>query len=562
MTEPTDDRIHRLEARVDALEAEVVDLRESAGLAVSTLPPPPLPPPSGAPLSPPPEISAWPGEPRPLLVESETLLKWGGVALVVLAVGFAVSTAISRGWIGPELQLAGAVGVSLALIAAGLHLRETRPPWTHALCVGGVLGLFTTAASDLFLDQANDDVGFAFTVVAGVGGFGLAWFARSEWVVSAVLLGGTVGWLVISDHATETDFQPTLGWIAFLVAGTLLLSVDQGWFAARVVAHSVGLIAALGLAEELELDSERTTLLLAAAALAASLAWVPSIGDLRSEWQKFELQLAMLLGPWACIVVAASFDLEADTSLGLMGLAIAAATAAVAMLVRPGVQRAHLVSLMVSSSVALSIGVAFLLSTTAAFVALAVQSVGLLMLSRQMARSARLLANAAILGLLAGSFALGAMIEAWSDDAAIGDDIAHAAIIASIAAIGWLTANEQLRSLLSGTTLALVLVWLGSVLVHLPQGQAAVSASWAVVGVSVLVTAAVRKVPEFGAAGLAVLAVTVGKLLTVDLREVDALWRAALFFFVGMGFLRLGFLLPRLTGAVEDREPDRVSEVT
>ena len=40
------------------------------------------------------------------------------------------------------------------------------------------------------------------------------------------------------------------------------------------------------------------------------------------------------------------------------------------------------------------------------------------------------------------------------------------------------------------------------------------------------------------------------------MQEVDTLWRAGLFFLVGLGLMRLGFLLPRLTGA----EPETVSE--
>ena len=57
------------------------------------------------------------------------------------------------------------------------------------------------------------------------------------------------------------------------------------------------------------------------------------------------------------------------------------------------------------------------------------------------------------------------------------------------------------------------------------------------------------------------LGITVAKLLTVDLQEVDTLWRAGLFFVIGLGFLRLGFLLPRLTGgpaAPSEAEPDTI----
>jgi uncharacterized membrane protein len=108
--------------------------------------------------------------------------------------------------------------------------------------------------------------------------------------------------------------------------------------------------------------------------------------------------------------------------------------------------------------------------------------------------------------------------------------------------------GDRVQRLTVLSVLVLIMVWLGSVLGHLLEGQAAVSVSWATIGIAALVFGAVRKVPGLGAVGLTVLGITVGKLLTVDLREVDTLWRAGLFFVVGVGILRLGFLLPALTG--------------
>jgi uncharacterized membrane protein len=160
--------------------------------------------------------------------------------------------------------------------------------------------------------------------------------------------------------------------------------------------------------------------------------------------------------------------------------------------------------------------------------------------------------NAAIVSGVATLYALSQTVQAWRFDDSIGDDVAHLVIIVALAITGWLTLNRAIRQLTGAGVLVLMLIWLGSILVHLPQGQAVVSMSWAVVGVVVLVAGAVRKMPEVGVAGLAVLGVTVAKLLTVDLQEVDALWRAGLFFVVGVGIMRLGFLLPRLTGFAAD----------
>ena len=561
--DPTE-RVDRLERELARLQSEVVELRAKVDHAASRPPesaamrwaPPSAVAPIGTQASWPsphvsPSVPSQPGASGPavgpaLILDSEKVLKWGGVALVVLAVGFAVSTAISRGWIGPELQLAGALIVGFSLIGSGLRLRSTRPSWTHALCSGGVLALFTTFASDLFLDQANDTVAFVCTAAIGLGALLLARWVGSEWVGLSALAGGVVAWLVIGRD--ELPFHATLIWIMVLLATTLVLAVERRWLVLRLITLGSGLLTLLGLAGEVEHSDERTAIIVAAALLAAALFRVPSIGDLSTVWQQLEVQLAIAATPWLFAVVHLSaLEGETDRVVGSVAIGIAAIGLVVAYGIRRSIQRAHFISLLVGASVTLSIGLAVLLSTTTAFVALAVQGAGLVVLSRSFERNLRVLINAAVLSTVAALFAVDQMIDAWTDDVPIGDDIAHAAIIVAVAVAAWLVGERIVLQLGALAVLALVLIWLGSVLVHLPQGQAVVSMSWAIVGITVFVTGAIRKLPEVGATGLAVIGLTVGKLLTVDLREVDTLWRAGLFFVVGIGIMRLGFLLPRLT---------------
>jgi hypothetical protein len=282
-----------------------------------------------------------------------------------------------------------------------------------------------------------------------------------------------------------------------------------------------------------------------------SLARVPSIGELDDPWQQAEVQLAMLSAPWAVAVLAGVFDLVDDTEVGVVAFAVAAASGALTFAVGGQIRRAHLLSLLIGISVSLSIGLGAVLGTDAFFVAMAVQGAGLLELDRPMGPSIRIRINGGILIVLAASFAFGDGIEAWEVDAAIGVDFAHLAIVVVLGAAVLRIAHEAIRVVGAVVVLSLLLIWLGSVLVHVSEGQAVVSVSWAVVGTALLVAGAVRKMPDIAAAGLAVLALTVGKLLVVDMQEVDALWRAGLFLLVGLGLLRLGFLLPRLAGAVE-----------
>lgn len=573
--DPSDrtEQLEQLEQHVARLDREVAFLRSRLGTLESSrssaaspaIPESAVPivatpvAPRGAPVA----RAAWP-PPRPVAPrtqrtgwqpDSETFLKWGGVGLVVLAVAFAVSTAVSRGWIGPELQLAGALVVSAALVTIGLRLRPARPTWTHALCSGGVLAFFTTFASDLFLDRADRTVALAATGVVAVGGFVLARTIRSEWVAATTLIGGSIGWAVIAGSGDGAPFIPTVGWFVATVGVTTALAVERRWYAVRPAAHAVGMIALLVLAGEADGGGDTASVAVASLLLVVSLFTVPSIGDLTSLWQQFEVQLAALAAPWAFFVTLIAFlDDRSDDNIAMTAIAIAAATATAALLLR--IERPHRVSLALGASVTFSIGLAVLLSTTAVFVALAVQATGLVLLSRALGRNVRVLINAIVLATISVANTIAAMTSAWSDDAPWGDDVAHAIVIVALAVGIWFLDERDVRRAGALATLALVLIWTGSVLVHAPQGQAIVSVVWATIGTAVFVTGAVRKRTDAATTGLAVLALTVGKLLTVDLREVDTLWRAGLFFLVGIGLLRLGFLLPRLARSdVELGEP-------
>jgi uncharacterized membrane protein len=563
-------RVEQLEQQVARLDQEVARLRTrigddvapTASVTSAARRASPTERPDRAPWPPPRPIAAAPTRVAPernhLAVDSEAVLKWGGVGLVVLAVGFAVSTAISRDWIGPELQLAGALAVSAAFVAAGLRLLTTRPQWTHALCSGGTLAFFTTFASDLFRDRAHETAAFAATAVMAAAGLVLARTIRSEWVAVSTLVGGSIAWAVIAGADDRVPFVATMVWFVVLVVATIALSVERRWFAARAVAHGIGMIAVLALSGEARGTTESALLTLASVVVVGSLFVVPSIGDLTSRWQQFEIQLAATAAPWAFSVALIAFLGDSgDRVISAVAFSMSAAAAALVIALRGRIRHSHAVSLGLGASVTISIGLAVLLSTTAVFVALAVQAAGLVLLSRALGRQVRVLVNAAILGAIAVGNTVVAMVEAWTENSPWGDDIAHLSVVVALAVGIWYVGERVIRRAGAIATLTLFLVWSGSVFVHLPQGQAVVSVVWATTGTVVLVTGAVRKRADVASAGLAVLALTVGKLLTVDLREVDTLWRAGLFFLVGIGLLRLGFLLPRLISADSPDVPSR-----
>lgn len=549
-------RLEALEARVALLEAELAQRSRP----VSHLPPPPKP---GATPTPP-ARPLIPAEVRAASSSSEfdaeAALKWGGVGLVVLALGFAVSTAVRRGWLGPVAQLVGALVLSGALIAIGLRLRSTRRPWTHTLVSGGVTGLLVTFASPLFLDRVEAEVAYLSTVAAAALGLALARVVPSEWVAAVALAGGSVAWLVIGDG--EPPFVASGAALAAAFVFFVALALERGWVGIRVLAQMIGLVCVLAMALEAGSDGERMMTVAVAAVVATALFTLPSvggpIGEHSSVWRHVDVVVPTLLAPWAFGVVAALFT-DTRTAAGLVALACAAVVAAVALIGRRRLVPAHFVAVLVGASVSLTVGLGLALSTEVAWVAIAVQGAGLVVVGRRLQNSVFVLGNAAVLTTAAAFYALTDGADAWTVDTDLGADLARLGVIAAVGAAVWVSGRLETRQVGGLVVLGLVMIWLGSVLVHVPQGQAAVSLSWAVIGVALMIAGAVRKMHQVATVGLVVLAITVGKLLYVDMREVDALWRAGLFLVVGVALMRLGYLLPRWTEAAPDESEQPLS---
>jgi hypothetical protein len=153
-----------------------------------------------------------------------------------------------------------------------------------------------------------------------------------------------------------------------------------------------------------------------------------------------------------------------------------------------------------------------------------------------------------ITAAVVGIAALSLTMEAVDRNAEWGADIIHGLVFAVVLGIGW-----YLRRQMAGRLLALVgygsaLLWVLSVFRHFGQGQLIVSIVWAAIGVAIVVWGLTSRQVDIARVGLATLALTVVKLLTVDLAEVDTFWRAGLFFVIGLGFLWLSASIPRLMG--------------
>jgi uncharacterized membrane protein len=106
--------------------------------------------------------------------------------------------------------------------------------------------------------------------------------------------------------------------------------------------------------------------------------------------------------------------------------------------------------------------------------------------------------------------------------------------------------GETQRRIYLGLGYAGLLGWLFRELSLLDNGHAYVTVAWSLIGIGLLLYGLRSSKDVFRGAGLATLALVVGKLFLVDLAELDPLWRVAVFLGIGTGFLLVGYFLPQV----------------
>ncbi len=569
-------RLRELEQRVASLEAEVAD-RPARRLVPPPAPPPPTaaavpappPPPTGAPVPPPrpgaPSAASW--QPRPVArpdvagwardLSTEVVLKWAGLLLLFLAAVFLVSTAISRGWIGPELQLLGVVTLGASLVGAGLRPQLRSGPWGKSLVAVGVAVWFTSCgAPSQWLDLGGVGWGLAGAGLTGAVGVALARLIDSRLVAFTTFFGLVVVPLWVS--AVDE-----YGAIAYLVAMIIVVAVFHGLYVDRdwpllyiTVALVSGLLSFAGAFED---DQSHTTLQVLLIALAL-LHWLapaaharlnPEAGD---DWAEVAGRLQLTAPTWIWGATMILHDFDADHAGFLVALAVGAAASASSLAMRPYVPQWLWTSQLMGAGVVLSVGLLSWLEGSTLVAALAVQALAMLALSRWVG-DGWFTGQSILTASLAWLGGLGLTIEAIEQDATWGADTVHGVVFAVTIVVGWFRRQNEMGRILALAGYAASLVWVASVLIHLGQGQLLTSIVWAALGVTVVVWGLSTRQVGVARVGLATLAVTVAKLLTVDLAEVDTFWRAGLFFVIGLGFLWLSASIPRLVGSPGEEQP-------
>lgn len=550
-------------ARLERLERPERSERSMSSEATVTPPPPPAaqlpaaqlpPPPAPQPPPPPPQpAAATAPPPRPpfTLPGIESLLKWAGLVLLFLSAVFLVSTAIQRGWIGPELQLLGAACIGAGLIEGGLVLGRRRAGWGVPLVGVGIAVLSATSTAGwqwLELWSRSPWIALSFTVLAL--SIALNGRLRSPGVAATGLVTTAISVSVLSDSIPQAAVL-----LAIVVAVGEATSVWRRSSSLHLMTVVVGVVSFGAVAAASYIEAEPTSLaLLLSGAVVTVLFWtMPLVFAVRDaepspigvNWRPTIDRLVISLPALFSVAWTWSSDLS-ETGSGRVFLltgGLALASALVVALSRR-FQQSIWVSQLMGGAAAVTVGSVLLFEGPGVLAGLTLQA-GALLIFVHLVPDRWAVVQAGAMATVAGLLALAGMIDAIDLDAPAVDDVVHLGVVALLAGWAWWEGRSHddrpLGQILGVGAFAGAVLWPVSALIHVPQGQALISAVWAGLGLGLLVLAFSRTSVRLAQVSLATLGVVMVKLLTIDLETVDVFWRVALFFILGGTFLFAGF---------------------
>ncbi len=564
-------------------------------MAYPLLPPPPPPgaPPPGAP--PPPAAAPPWASPvsKPAFdlddLTPERFVRWAGLVLVALAAIFLVSTAIQRGWIGPELQLAGATAAGLGLLGAAFRLRDHGPGWATSLGIAGATVLaFCATATHTWLDLVSPTVAVVAVTAATAVSVGAAWRLNRE---SVAVAAGLAALWVPPTLGLHHDLSP--GFMALALAGVVVAATGLGlvrpWPLVRTgISWLAALMTLIALADIQQTQDRvafpgRGPVAGVAVALATAALWLGPVlatqlvgrrpvaddgghpspfavdGYLSTAGEQLaaiDHRLLAVVPGWCWLGVAGAVGVDGSRPFGLLGLAVAAGFAIVTAATWLRLPRALGLVQALGVSGVTAVALIALIDGPLLMVVLTVQTVATVVVAHRF-RDTALGVSAALTGAAAGLLAVSDIFRTIAErDPSVGGAVAQAFVVAAIGASA-LVVNRFRRQDLAEPAFVvawvLTLLWVVATFLPGPQGNVVVSGLWAAMAVAGIVAGLRWLSSTVRTVGLLTLALAVGKLLTVDLAVVDVFWRAGLFFLIGAGLLRLAYVLPRLAAQARAR---------
>jgi uncharacterized membrane protein len=512
--------------------------------------------------------AAGPGD-RVTTLSTDWLLNRVGIGLLLLGVAFLFKYSVDQGWLTPTFRIVFGVVLGAALAGIGLSVPSDRR-WFAPVMLGGAAATWyiTGFAAFQLFRLVSYPVAFGFMVAVTAFAF---WSAMREDRPVLGVLGAAGGFGTPFLLYTDAGTVPALIAYAVLVlVGTSAIYARKGWLSvlwtSAAGAFGIMLVALNDVTSRDDIARfDRWALQIgvvltwiacwmvpvvrAVARSAApdrwptpprhraSRAWLPGISEDLDHVAALSvgaplLTLAISLGIW---------DL-ADTVAGMVCLAGAlvygVASARLDRLGQPTLVAAH----GVATTLFLTVAFGFLFDGHALFVAWAGLAAGIHVFAGwREDRALEVVAH--LLFVLVGLWLMGRLVVEDPEGRAVlniptlADGVAL--VLAGAASRAMTRPDARRLYRLLAYVALLVLLW--RELVRLPQGDAYVSIVWGALGLGLLFAGVRRDLADLRRVALATLGLVVAKLFLIDLAQLEAIWRIALFLGFGGLFLAVSY---------------------
>jgi uncharacterized membrane protein len=493
-----------------------------------------------------------------LLAQSERWLGRIGIGFVILAVAFLLKLSFDRGWITPELRMGAGFAAGATLLILGLRVDPLRRGLEQAL-LGGAVAVFYLTGFAGFQLYGLLPFWVALSVMSTTTVLSIALSERQDSPLLAMvgIMGGLATPFLLNTGSGDVNALAVYSSIVLVGGGAV--QFHRGWIpllGTLLVGGSVVLsLVALGAGE-----GETFWPALAVASFwlvcGASVILQPVLRPDPSRSRNFDSYLwAFRVGLGVSTGLAVLFlsmilDLQDQGASGLLflfGIVLAGSAyynRGVALSQRPAAE---------VSALSMAMGCVLLApDSTALLLVMAEVAVLFLLVARGAPRSLSALGNlfAAMVGIgflsLAGTAPL---------DGALGfreEAFARLGIVAMLGLVSLWTEKEGAQFYRAAAYVGL-LVWFLSELGTRPNGTQMVSIAWSLQGATALVWSLRIDSQKLQLVGLGTLGLVAGKLLLVDLAQMDPFWRILMFLGFGVGLLSLAYVVRRPTRVKEER---------
>ncbi len=491
---------------------------------------------------------------------ADKVVSYIGILLLLIGVGFLFNYAIEQGWLIPTVRVGFGLLLGVGLIGVGLLSEKKRSVLAGILMGGGCTVLyFTIFASYALYNLTTYPIAFGAMGGVTLASYFLAAVRREGYLLMLVgLAGGLITPFLLGGDAA--DLTPLVVYLSLIVTAAVGIAYYREWPSLTMLA-GVGIwIAWLGIILQ--------TLDLFSFSPRSGAEWIQEwllTGGVLYSWLLLTAGLAITVRyenrqrPAMTFFTYAFLTLTAVATFVLLGCiwlsdgmiwGSIALGAALIYAVGAMSWREHFENVVVERLG----GTLAIILLTAAIVAIFDGPILLILLAGEALLLHGLthqwehplpLVGAWLLTLIVG-FAFMARLLMLERTIPIfnSDSLTNLTLLTSLGATAFICLPQKARGPMQLIVYCFTLIYFWAELAWSTNGQGIISLIWGGMGIGLLAAGFYANQPNMQRTGLVTLLVIAGKLLLIDLLEIDPFWRILLFIGFGLIFLTIGYVLP------------------